>query len=455
MTMEIAAGIGRGRLEPRVGTMRRGLATRLRALVPPALSFGDQGFSSVCNFLTTVLLTRSLGLETFGHYAMIWLGLYLAMSLQLGLIVSPMMSIGPKRSGRDADSYYGVVFVHQLAFLTLVGACTFVALGFAARSVPEFEGAAWAGVAAGVTYLMQDFLRRYLFARRRPGAVLFIDIVNQGVKLAALLLLWREGQAGLVNALWAVSAAAAASIWGGLILSGPLRWRPRGFVATTARQWRSARWLVLTGSVQWILAYSGLVVTAALLGPTVLGALRAAQSLLAVMNVVREAMENVVPPLAGRALSEGGLRGLRRTILWATIFAAAIGTVAVIGLALFGADLLRLLYGGEILAFDWVIGWYALVFPMALVNLVLGCAFRALERTRPIFSASLIAACFNLAAIYPAATLFGVAGIIAVTLLSELLVLITLSLLVRGMDLFGRADAAPAAATGRVGGLAS
>ena len=38
--------------------------------------------------------------------------------------------------------------------------------------------------------------------------------------------------------------------------------------------------LVLTGLVQWALSYSGLLVTAGLFGPRILGALRAAQSLL-------------------------------------------------------------------------------------------------------------------------------------------------------------------------------
>jgi len=149
-----------------------------------------------------------------------------------------------------------------------------------------------------------------------------------------------------------------------------------------------------------------------------------------VLNVVREALDNIVPPLAGQAFAKGGLPGLRQMLGRALLFAALTGTSAVMVLGLFGPWLLHRLYGGEILEFDWVIVWYAFAFPMALMTQALGCAFRALERTRPIFLAVLVGGCFNLLAVYPAAVTFGVAGLIAVTLLSELTVLIVLTILV-------------------------
>lgn len=406
-----------------------GMKDRVRPMLGPALSFGDQTLSSACNFLTTILLARALGLEAFGIYTMVWLALYLAMSLQLGLIVSPMMSIGAKEQGDEAEAYYTVVFLHQAGFVVVAAAAIFAALTFAGRSMPPLAEVALPGAMAAASYLTQDFLRRYLFARRRPAAILLIDTINQLVKLAALATLWQAGMMNVANALWAVACAAAASTLFGLRMSGPLLWRRRSLGSVTRRQWRSARWLVLTGSVQWLLGYSGLLVTAGLLGPKVLGALRAAQSLLAVLNVVREALENIVPPLIGKALAERGLPGLRASLGRAMLFAVLTGAAVVLGLGLFGPWLLHQLYGGEILEFDWVIIWYAFGFPMALMALVLGCAFRALERTRPIFLATLAAACLNLLAVYPAAQSFGVAGLIAVTLLSELALLIVLSLL--------------------------
>jgi O-antigen/teichoic acid export membrane protein len=408
----------------------RAKALLRRALVP-ALSFGDQAFSSVCNFLTTILLARSLGLETFGLYAMIWVSVYLAMSLQLGLIVSPMMSIGSKETGRAADAYFTVMLVHQALYVTAAAAVIFGILIVMAGSTRQLAGVGLPAAIAAATYLSQDFLRRYLFARRRPSAVLAIDIVNQGLKLGALALLWQAGLMSIHNALWAGAGAAAVSTLGGLFLSGPHRWQRAMFRDATARQWRSARWLVLTATGQWVVGYSGVLVTAGLFGPKIVGALRATQSLLAMMNVIREALENILPPLAGKALTEAGLAGLRRTLGLALLFSAVIGGVSVLGFAAFGPWLLHQLYGGEMREFDWLIVWYSLIFPMALVNIVQGCAFRAQERTRSIFFATLAAACFNILAIYPSGLMFGVAGIIAIAVLTELITLIVLALLGR------------------------
>ncbi|WID96686.1 lipopolysaccharide biosynthesis protein [Bosea vestrisii] len=436
--------LGRALFEPsavgsdqvRPGNAWMTVRARLWAMRDPALSFGDQVLSSACNFLTTILLARALGLEAFGLYTMVWLALYLAMSLQLGLIVSPMMSIGTKEQGGEAEAYYTVVFLHQAGYVVIATGAIFAALMLAAGGAPPLAEVALPGSMAAASYLTQDFLRRYLFARSRPAGILLIDVINQILKLGALAALWQAGMINVANALWAVAGAATISTICGLSLSGPLVWRPQILTTVTGRQWRSARWLVLTGSVQWVLSYSGLLVTAGLFGPKVLGALRAAQSLLAVLNVVREALENIVPPLAGKALAEGGMPGLHRTLGRALLFAGLTGAVVVLCLGLFGPWLLHQLYGGEILEFDWVIIWYSFAFPMALMSLVLGCAFRALERTRPVFIAALVGGCFNLLAVYPAALFFGVAGLIAVTLLSELaalLVLVMLALRIPGL----------------------
>lgn len=427
------------------GKLSETVRARLRAARDPALSFTDQALSSACNFLTTILLARALGLEAFGIYTMVWLALYLAMSLQLGLIVSPMMSIGTKEQGAEAEAYYTIVFLHQAGYVVVASGAIFVALTFVAGTDSTLAGAALPGAMAAASYLTQDFLRRYLFARRRPAGILLIDAINQALKLGALAALWQAGMIGVATALWAVAAAAAVSTLCGLGMSGPLLWRRQVLASVTGRQWRSARWLVLTGSVQWVLSYSGLLVTAGLFGPKVLGALRAAQSLLAVLNVVREALENIVPPLAGKAFAEGGMPALHRTLRRAMLFAGLVGAVTVLGLGLFGPWLLHRLYGGEILEFDWVIIWYAFAFPMALTSLVLGCAFRALERTRPVFVASLVGGCFNLLVVYPAAAAFGVAGLIAVTLLSELAALVVLVMLaLRVPGLLASQPAAPA-----------
>ncbi len=60
----------------------------------------DQGMVSAVNFLTGILLARHLGVEEFGRFTLVWMLVLFMSSFQLALIVSPMLSIGPKRRQR-------------------------------------------------------------------------------------------------------------------------------------------------------------------------------------------------------------------------------------------------------------------------------------------------------------------------------------------------------------------
>ena len=71
----------------------------------------DQGMVSGANFLTTILIARHLGIEEFGRFTLAWLVVLFTTSLQMAVVVSPMMSIGPKQDGEHAPAYFGHFFL--------------------------------------------------------------------------------------------------------------------------------------------------------------------------------------------------------------------------------------------------------------------------------------------------------------------------------------------------------
>ncbi|MGX5774275.1 lipopolysaccharide biosynthesis protein [Methylorubrum zatmanii] len=414
----------RGDLRALAGAGRSALA---RGGAGPVLSLADQALVSACNFATTIVLAHALGLEAFGLFSTAWIAVLLTVSLQLGLVVCPMASIGPGLRGEAGHAYYGIVLVHEAGFVALAAAAvgTGLALTFGDPTLGLSTGAACAA------HLAQDFTRRYLFARGRPRAVLGIDALNQGVKLAALVTLSRMQALGPATALQVIAASAALSWLSAIPFRGALAWRPGLFREVTGRQWHSGRWLVLTGLMQWLIGYGGLLVAGALLGVTLIGVLRAAQSILGMLNLVRDALENTVPPIAGRALAERGLDGLLPVIVvTATIgFAGGLSTTGL--LALSGKSLLALAFGPDIVAYAWVVAWYSLLFPVSLVSFAQICAFRAIERTGAVFAATASAACLNLALIYPAVRWFGIEGLLGVAITTEVMVCLVLAGLLR------------------------
>ena len=409
------------------GACRGVFARGGRGATGPALSVADQALVSACNFATTIVLAHALGLEAFGLFSTAWIVVLLTVSLQLGLVVCPMISIGPGLPGEARHSYYAIVLVHEAAFVALAGSAVAIglALTFGDRTLALAAGAACAA------HLAQDFCRRYLFARGRPPVVLGIDALNQGVKLAALILLSRSGMLTPARALEVVAASAALSCLCAVPFRGELAWRAGAFGEATRRQWQSGRWLVLTGLMQWLSGYGGLLIAGALLGVTLIGVLRAAQSILGVLNLIRDALENIVPPIAGRALAQRGLDGLLPVIGVTAAIGFAGGLAFTTLLALTGQSLLAAAFGPGMAAYAWVVAWYSLLFPVSLVSFAQICAFRALERTGAVFAATAAAAVLNLALVYPAVRGFGIEGLLAVAITAEVLVCLVLAGLLR------------------------
>ena len=68
------------------------------------------------NFLTGILLARYLGIEEFGRFTLAWMAVLFVNSIQHAMIVSPMMSIGPKQPEAETPAYFGAVVAQQVCF---------------------------------------------------------------------------------------------------------------------------------------------------------------------------------------------------------------------------------------------------------------------------------------------------------------------------------------------------
>ena len=93
------------------------------------LTLIDQAMVSGVNFLVSVALVRILGIELFGIYSLLWLAILFIQSIQFAVIISPMMSIGPKYLDAEKDSYYSAVLTHQIIF-SIISSSIFIGICF-------------------------------------------------------------------------------------------------------------------------------------------------------------------------------------------------------------------------------------------------------------------------------------------------------------------------------------
>lgn len=363
------------------------------------VTVADQALVSATNFLTNVILARSMPLDDFGRFALLYTVLLFAIAVQLGLIIAPMMSLGAKLDGEPRKSYFSVVTLHALLFALLmaIGAifCPDIMQGIVEAG--GFAETRWAFVVCVSTFVLQDFIRRLFFTEGRHVHALAIDSVNCIVRLLLLIGLSLAGMLSVTAALWTIGAASALSI------ALALRWLAIPGVAAAHRllvssasislqQWRFGKWLLGANIMSWVVSSGLLVLAGNWIGPGPLGVVRAAQNLVGVLLVILQALENLVPHQASARLAQGGSTALRR-YMWKTSLVSGACIVGLAGVFAVGADFwLRLVYGAQFAGNAAVLVFAAANFVPLFIQVMASFVLRSLGDARGIFYASLIAA---------------------------------------------------------------
>ncbi|MFB3917502.1 MAG: lipopolysaccharide biosynthesis protein [Terriglobales bacterium] len=352
---------------------------------------------SGCNFLTTVILARALGLSAFGTYALVWAGVQFLNNVQMALIIAPMMSIGPAGVALEAAPYYRAVVTHQLAF-SAGSAILISAIGGTLSFWNQgLASILYAAALAAAFFQLQDFVRRYFFCRGESSSALCNDLISYGGQILVLAFLWSMHQLNVVRALAVVCVTSAAALVAAapdlrLLLSSrePLH-------TIRARHWKFSRWLLASTVLDWSSSQAVLLIPPLFLGTAAAGAIRSSQALVGVLNVWFQGLQNVLPVESAAAYRSGGSSALigyiRSTIRRWTVLTA----VAAIALAVCAPTFLRVVYGREFASIPQVLMWVALAAPLTFTCLSLMAGLRAIEATRPIFLGFIFAAVTSIA----------------------------------------------------------
>ena len=284
----------------------------------------DQAAVSGFNFLTGIIVARTVDIGSFGRFALVMIAVTLAQSVHNALITAPMMTIVGRRRGQS-QSYFASLLVYA-ALLSLGGGllvAAFIGGLFAARgdaASPEFVAAAGCVAAA---QNLQFTLRRLLFARTAGAGALRMDLSRAGLfVLAAAAWHYGRGTTTVEELLWILAATAVATSLPAL--RHHLRAVRRGLHlgTVTRRHVPLSRWLLPVVLLTFGQEQAVWIIAGVMLGDTAMGGLRASQYLVGLVLLFLSSTENVIPVAAARALTGGGERGLHRYLGSA---AAAIG----------------------------------------------------------------------------------------------------------------------------------
>lgn len=391
-------------------------------------TFADQAVVSAANFLTSLIVARLLGVESFGTFSIVWLVLLFVQSLQIALILTPMLSIGPKTLADAAVDYYASVQPLQIGFAIVSGLISAGALCLAGPMLGIGEsgpGLAFPLALAVVATQMHEFFRRYCFARSLSSKALHIDLVRYGFQFAAMLYIFNRGQGSVQNTLLAISASA---VLGLVVLARDfpaLSWQRSHIFKTLVRHWNMSKWLVSSALLQWTSGNFFALAAGAMLGPAAVGAMRAAQNLMGVTHVFFQALDNWAPVRTARIHTENGLLAMRRFTRRMLLFTGVATILAVLVLALPARLWLSLLYGPDYGQYGWLVMLYGLSYFFMALHAPYRYTFVAIEDTRPVFFGYMIAAMFSVIGVYPLLTMFSMHGAMTGIVMTQFILLVS------------------------------
>jgi O-antigen/teichoic acid export membrane protein len=399
-------------------------------------AIADQALVSGTNFLTNIIVARLLGLKEFGVFALAWMAILFFNGMQLSAVVAPMTSLSPKTEPDDRPRYLGAVIVQELIF---VGLSTLIlSLGLHLIVVlthqPALHELRFPLCVALLAYLLQDFIRRYLFTTKQSSRAFAADAVSYLPQLPLIYLFIRMRHIHTAGVLWLIGLTSIVGVAVGAYWFEKISFRISAIKSATKRHWRMSRWLAPSTLLWWTSTNFSILLAPVYYGAAAAGVLRATYNFVAVCNIWLLGLDNVMPPEAARLLREGGvpslLRYLRRASLrWGSI---TIAFVAVLFVA--PGFWLHLAYGTKYANYGNLLRLFGVYCIVSFFVVPVRAGLTALEKTSPILVAYIVTTIFSVTSAPPLIRELGLPGIVICTILTQVVFLgiLLIALVVHG-----------------------
>ena len=398
------------------------------------LTLADQAIVSGCNFLMGILLTRMLGLDAYGTFALAWIGLQLASNLHLNFLIKPMMSFVPKFEKSQLNSYYSSTQIIQfgLVVLTLIIGSLFLLISDS--WLPDLNlGLLFPMLPLAIAaYLQQDFYRRCFFIRSRMLFALIGDLIAYGGMIIGVGVLWYVDQLNVFYAYGVVFVSFGISAVLGFFLSD-FRLDFRKFsTGIVNMHWKFSSWLVGTTLLQFFSSNFFIIAAGTLLGTTAVGALRLAQNLLGTTHVLFQAMENIIPVRAAQSLARDGFKGMMKYLRISSVKVGMMIVGILILMAILSPQVLHLVYGAEYESYSFLLIGYCIFYFFLFPGYPIRFVLRTMSFTQPIFWAYVASTGFSLIAAYPMVRHWDLWGVVAGLILTQVLMQLVYIIMIRG-----------------------
>jgi O-antigen/teichoic acid export membrane protein len=381
----------------------------------------DQAMVSGSSFVTNIMIARALGVTGFGKYSVLVLVQLFLLSIQQA-ISTGIAQVMIARFDEDERPRYirGVFYSQGIFFCSLILLSVLAAILFPAL-LQGYFGIWIPAVIGTLLFLEQDFLRKILLTLGQTSRAFSIDALTNLLQLGLLAVFILYGRLTLVNACYIIGLtflpSVALGIW----------WvRPGWFCAEAVRlairlHAGQARWMLMSALLQWFAGNLFVVAAGWWLGLAALGALRLAQYIFGLLNVVLQAIENYALPQA--ALMQGKMVEFNRYLFNVGKKSTMLIGPVLILLVIFAKPLLEFSGGKEYAGYAYVMYGLAGTYVLIIAGIPVRIALRVRLLNNHYFAGYVLAALFSLLTARWLIMRWDLAGVLMGLFVTQLIVL--------------------------------
>ena len=353
-------------------------------------AFLDQALVSGTNFLSNILLAKYLGIEEFGVYVIIVLGMLLFTLIFQSLVTVPMMNITPKVSLKN--EYLKVVKIQSIGFSLLLSLLAFLMINLSWIFNKNWDLSDYSLLITLLIFvtLNQDFVRRYFYVKETPKLSFFSDVLRNSLFLGGTTVLFLFYDITLRKTLLILTIANLLGVIPFYAIYKNLKVNVENFKVHFFRNWMFSKWLLASSIIQWVSDNTFMLGAGAFLGATAVGAQKAAQSLFGITHIFFHALDNIVPLKIATYIKNNDRTSIVKYIVRLTFIGLLVVGVFTLLFLVFKNTLFETIFNKDYLPYTYLLYYIAIFYiSLALTNPIV-YLIKATENTKVLFLAQAI-----------------------------------------------------------------
>lgn len=358
------------------------------------LMLTDQVLVSGASFATNILLARSLGLSEYGKFSAIILLQMFILSMQQASITGIFQVMFPGFDQKARIRYSASLIFSEVFFLLMLSIIALIANLAVPVVFASYQPVIIPGLLSIVLFLLQDYLRKVFLTKEQPAKALWIDAITNILQMLALAFVSIFGKLDLALACWIVALTFIPSVTVGVIWLKPGKPDISEIKSTVKLHKAKSGWLLLSALLQWGSGNFFVVAAGWWLGAAALGALRLAQYIYGLLNVLLQAIENYTVPKAASIHAGGKDLGAYLKIVFKKSLLYIVPLLLL--LSVFAKQVLQLAGGADYTQYSYIMYALAFIYLLILTGNPFRVALRVHFMNKYYFTGYLIAAGFSI-----------------------------------------------------------